>query len=528
MYNITSLPISGLNNNTYGVAAGAIVGGGSAVNGMFFDRGSAADYDAWESLGNPGWSFANLLPYFKKSVTFTPPSPDVAAKYNYTWDKASAYGVDSKGPIQVSYPPFAFPGMSTVWNAWKEFGIPKQVEGAGGKAYNVFSAPSALDPVKRTRSYARTAHYDPYVKRKNLKLVTGYQVTEVKFGKGLKAVGVNVVKKGGNGAKVVVQAKREIVLAAGAIWTPWLLQRSGIGPRSVLEAAGIEVLKDMPGVGANFQDHPFGGAIYQATNPVFPNQEALGTNATFYAEALKEYEAKRTGPLTVARGNQAGFLPLSTLDPDWKTVLAELLKQNASTYLPATYDNKLKAGYAAQLKLTASLLARKDVAAVEFPFGAGPIGFAALQHPLSRGTVSINVTDPGNVPVVDYRTFSNPIDVKFAVATIGFARRFNKTPALASFAPLEVLPGVNITASADIEAYVRTIFGPSFAHPCGTASMLPEKFGGVVDPNLKVWGTSALSVVDASVIPFVPATHLCTTVYAVAERAADLIKARDV
>jgi choline dehydrogenase-like flavoprotein len=443
MYNITSLPIPGLENRTYRAAAGAIVGGGSAVNGMFFDRGSAADYDAWESLGNPGWSFADLLPYFKKSVTFTPPSPEDAVKYNYTWDKESAYGEDSNGPIQVSYPPFAYPAIAAVWKAWKELGIPRQLEGAGGKAYNVFSAPSALDPVKRTRSYARTAHYDPYRTRTNLHLVTGYRVTEVRFEKGLRAMGVNVVQKGGNGEKIVVKARREIVLAAGALWTPWLLQRSGIGPKLVLEAAGIDVLKDMPGVGANFQDHPYGGVSYRFTNDVFPNPGTLSTNTTFYAEALAEYEANRTGPLTIAQGNQASFLPLSTVDPEWQTTIDELLKQNPSTYLPETYDATLTAGYAAQLKLTASLLARTDAAAFEFPFGAGPIGLVALQHPLSRGTVNINASDPANVPVVDYRTFSNPADLKLVASTIAFVRKFNALDALKGFGPVEVAPGLN-------------------------------------------------------------------------------------
>lgn len=112
MYNVTSLPIPALGNRPSYVPAGAVVGGGSAVNGMFFTRGSAADYDAWERLGNPGWGWKDLLPYFKKSVTFTPPDNETAARYNYTWDVEAAYG--GNGPVQVSYPVWNWPTVGEL------------------------------------------------------------------------------------------------------------------------------------------------------------------------------------------------------------------------------------------------------------------------------------------------------------------------------------------------------------------------------------------------------------------------------
>lgn len=205
-YNITSEPIPGLLNVTRSVLVGALVGGGSAVNGMFFDRGSASDYDAWENLGNPGWSFKSLLPYFRKSVTFTPPSAQFAEMYNYTWDIEKAYG--GKGEVQVSFPPYQFPGQEYVWNAWNELGIKKPDEAAGGGAIGAIQAPSALDPVTRTRSYARTAHYDNIAPtRPNYHLWTGYQVTEVLFSNttsNLTATGINIIKRGGDGTKTAL------------------------------------------------------------------------------------------------------------------------------------------------------------------------------------------------------------------------------------------------------------------------------------------------------------------------------------
>jgi choline dehydrogenase-like flavoprotein len=508
------------------VLVGAIVGGGSAVNGMFFDRGAASDYDAWKTLGNPGWGFADLLPYFKKSVTFTPPSAEVAAKLDYSWDVDAAYG--GKGEIQVSFPPYQFPGQEYVWAGWKELGIKKPKEAGAGDAIGAIQGPSALDPVTRTRSYAKTAHYDPYAGRSNLKLLTGYQVTEVVFGNGTEVFGVNIVKREGNGEKVVVRAKREVIIATGAVWTPWLLQRSGIGSRSLLEKAGIQVKKHLPGVGANFQDHPIGGGAWNWTkNAPRPVQGDLLSNATLYEEARKEYEKDRTGPLTTARGNQAAFLPLKVVAAEkWKGLVDAIVAQDPTPYLPEAYEETLIAGFKAQQNLTANLLARDDSAAYEFPFSGGPLGSGVLQRPLSRGTININTTHPLSIPIVDYRTFSNPLDIQVAVPIIQFVRKFNSLNAFKSLGAVELSPGVNVTSDAAIATFLRGSFAPTFAHPAGTAAMLPEEHGGVVSPDLLVYGVKGLSVVDASIIPYLPATHICTTVYAVAEKAADLIKKR--
>lgn len=505
---------------------------------MFFDRGSKADYDAWGTLGNgEQWSFSGLLPYFRKSVTFTPPGPSSpyvnnATNTNYTWDEAVAYG--GKGEIQVSFPPYQFPGQSYVFAAWAELGINKPKEAAGGDAIGAIQAPSALDPVSRTRSYARTAHYDPFVNRTNYVLRTGWKVTEVVFsgnGTGLQAIGVNAMKRDGSGVvgeKVMIKARKEVVVASGAVWTPWLLQRSGIGPKSVLEKAGIEVKKELPGVGANFQDHPIGGPFWNWTrNAPAPVQNDLLTNMTLYGQAEREYAASRTGPLTVARGNQAAFLPLKVVAAEkWKGLVDLVAGQDATPYLPERYEETLLAGFKAQQKLTAELLARDDSAAYEFPFGGGPLGGGVLQRPLSRGTININTENPLSEPIVDYRTFSNPLDVQVAIPIVDFARKFNSLNAFKDLGAVEVSPGENVTSDVAIADFLRKGFAPTFAHPAGTASMLPEEHGGVVGPDLTVYGVKGLSVVDASIIPYLPATHLCTTVYAVAEKAADLIKER--
>lgn len=416
--------------------------------------------------------------------------------------------------------------VDRYWKAWRELGHSKQKEGADGHAYDVFTAPSALDPKTMTRSYARTAHYEPYKNRTNYHLLTGYQVTGIRFVTNLRAVGIDVIKRGTTGPPIAIQARRETIIAAGAIWTPWLLQRSGIGPRAVLEAAGIPVLKDMPGVGANFQDHPMTFSIWNLTNEPFPTPSQLFRNQTFTAQARQEYEQNRTGPFTVARGNQVAFLPLKTINPAWETVVNALLTQDARAYLPEAYDKNLTDGYIAQRNVTANLFLRDDNAVVEYVFNGGPIN-PVLQRPVSRGTINIDPSNPLGDPQVSYRTFSNPIDMANLVAAFKYARRYMSQPALQSLHPVQLLPGANVTADADIEKYLRNMLVfPSFAHASGTAALMPEEYGGVVSIDLRVWGTRRLSVVDASVFPMIPATHLCTSVYAVAEKAADLIKAR--
>ncbi|CAI6339952.1 unnamed protein product [Periconia digitata] len=154
-----------------------------------------------------------------------------------------------------------------------------------------------------------------------------------------------------------------------------------------------------------------------------------------------------------------------------------------------------------------------DGAVVEFPFEAGAIGAFALQRLLSRGFISLNTTSPESPPLVYYRTFSNPLDVSLAISALRYSRKLNDQRAVAGFAPVELAPGNNVTDDAALEAFLRDrAMAPTFGHASGSTSMLPEALGGVVGPDLRVYGTRRLSVVDAGIMPFIPATHLCTTV----------------
>ncbi|KAH8645515.1 alcohol oxidase [Xylariales sp. PMI_506] len=528
LYNLTSVPQAGLRNTTQVVYSACVVGGGSTINGMMLNRGAAEDYDNWGRLNNDSdWSFEGLLPYFIKSSLFQEPSPALASDFNITWDD-QFYG---EGPIHLSIGPFQYPGLSYQWQGMEEVGCVAQVEGGGGNAYGVFWYPNAVDNTTVTRSYAVNQYYEPVANRTNLHLLTGYRANEITFDDSLRATGVRIQPRGvADGEEVkLIKARKEVVLSAGSLHSPQVLQRSGIGPSSLLNAAGIEVLVDLPGVGGNLQDHPVGHMSFNYTQDLNPNPTYLTNNSTFIDWAQTVWAENRTGPLSVSTGNTAALVPLQQVSPDqWEDIADALLDQNVQDFLPATYTSEQLAGFEAQRQLVSSSMMRDNNAVVEVPF-YGAAGFAVvLTKQSSRGTVLL---DPGNVyaePTLDYHTFNNPVDVRIMIENYRFVRRWHQSPIMAAtFAPAETFPGANITSDADLEAVVRSSTASSTAHISGTCAMTPQQLGGVVGTDLRVHGVTGLSVADASIIPLIPGAHTCATVYAIAEKAADLIKARN-
>lgn len=541
-----SAPNLELNNTTSFVAVAAVVGGGSVVNGMGYSRGSRADYDAWEELGNPGWSWDGLLPYFRKSTTFTPPSPEVVSRWNITWDP-SVYG---SGPLRTHISDFQYPDAAVFWDALREQpGLEIPPSANAGVGPGAFWSPLSVDARTMTRATARSAYYDPVnATRGNLRLVTGQTATEILFhpGKALKAKGVRIVSRSDNTARNVY-AKKEVILAAGAIQTPQLLQASGIGPASVLAAAGVKVKKDLPSVGANLQDHPTTLLLFSLSNQSFPNPDTITTNATYNATAWAEYLAHKTGPISTANGNTIAYHSLPSLhqqtSPNTPSTLAtQLLAQNATAHLPPLYHASpaLLQGFLAQRALLARAFTSPATSITSQPLPGNGVAPLPLLKPLSRGTVTLNPTgdDGEGLPVVQYHTLQNPVDAANVVAIVRHARRFWKSAALRVLGPpVEVAPGTAGAAGGDGEQTDeelldrlradRGVFWPSLAHPCGTCAMMPEGLGGCVDAELRVYGVRGLRVVDASVMPLIVGTALQATVYAVAEKAADVIRGRE-
>jgi choline dehydrogenase-like flavoprotein len=529
---IQSQPEPALGNSTFPVLVAKVLGGGSVINGMIYDRGSAADYDAWEALGNKGWGWSGMKPYFVKGTTFQPPSDAVAEGYNITWDPAT-YG---NGPLKVSITDAQYPDVKDYWKAWKATGVHVPVDGNNGEAYGPSWFGNTMDKTTGRRAHARYAYIDPISERTNLKIITKTTAQKIIFdeGKGpMKAVGVQITDDATNKISIVY-AKKEVVLAAGAIQTPKLLQLSGVGPRSVLEAAGVEVKVELDAVGSNFQDHPYATVIFNTTTNTFPNPGLMNTNATFNASAWAQYEADKTGPYTVARGNALAFISLpdmATKDSSVSSVVNSLNSQKEGSYLPSVYksNKKLLKGFEAQKRVIAKIFARSDAAVAEFPVPAdGTYGLVGVEKPLSRGTVHIDAANPTGPPNVIHNAFVNPVDRTILAIGLRYFRTVWARPELKKFSVSETVPGAEHTSDEDIYSALlaQASLSPTLAHPSGSCPMMPEHAGGCVDDKLMVYGTQHLSVIDASIIPIIPSCHLQATMYGIGEKAADVIKAR--
>ncbi|KAG4420213.1 hypothetical protein IFR04_006689 [Cadophora malorum] len=532
MYNITSV---GTKKQYVGI--GCVVGGGSAINAQAFMRGTSEDYDRWAALGgeNSKWSWTDILPYFKKSATFNPPDPKLAEEFNITFDTQKAWG--GNGPVLASFGDYQYPPTKIMYEAWKAFpGITYPRDGSEGQA-GVVWIPSSKDPVTETRSYARTAHYDPVQSRKNYDILTGHKVIKINFRQTRMetiATSVRIVARADNSSIIVVKAKKEIILAAGAIHTPQILQLSGVGPREVLKAANVSLMLDLPGVGSNFQDHSWFAVGYNFTTPVLPNRASLLHDKAFAAWALELWEVNRTGPYSIAQGGGAALaqVGLPVIAPDaYSSIASEIEGLDAASILPLGTDPTIIAGYRAQLKLMAAAARSKNTAWLQMGLGGNPFGLSDQWvfniHPLSRGTVHLDPADPNGEPLVDYRMLSNFIDLRVAVALFkGIRSYYSSQGAMKRLTPVETKPGANVTSDADIESFLKRTLDPSQYHPVGTCPKMPLELGGVVDEKLKVYGVVGLSVVDASMMPLIVGATTQSTVYAVAEKAADLIKAR--
>ncbi|OLN97867.1 Pyranose dehydrogenase 3-like protein 2 [Colletotrichum chlorophyti] len=511
LYNMTSVPQAHLDNRTSGLRLGAVVGGGSSINGMAWDRGSIADYDAWQDLGNPGWGWNTLLTYFRKSSTFEPPSDEYVERYGYEW-APEAYG---DGPVRVGLPSWQWPESALQARAWyADIRVPNLRDGADGDNVGIAWLPQNSGGENGTRSSAETAYFDPAKDRENLHLLVRHYGALVKF-EGNVTAGVEIASRDGLGTKFI--KSKNVILAAGAINTPRILQLSGVGPAGLLTSLGIDVVVDLPGVGANFQDHPAIFMVYDFANDTSLNP-TLMKDKTFYDRSWAEYQENRTGPHTHAWGNRVVFTSLQDLDSD-----------NYQAHLPQIYlDNPtLLEGYNRQRDILKEQFLNPRVGVVEFTFGGAETVPVALQKPLSRGTVFINCTnpDPSIAPLIDFNTIANPIDTLILLRAVAKAREFMSSPSVSSLGVVELMPGAGATSDAEIEAVMRESWlSPSFDHPVGTAAMMPREWGGVVDSGLRVYGVEGLRVVDASIMPLLPAAHTQATVFAVAEYAADLIE----
>ncbi|KAK7978435.1 hypothetical protein PG988_005925 [Apiospora saccharicola] len=531
-YFFPSAPQEFLGGRTTDVWLGKMVGGSSGVNAMMSLRGSAEDYDRWGALfpdNAQDWSWDGMLPYFKKGLTLNPPPADLAKRFNISTD-TSYWGEHS--PIQASFPSYQYPGLDPLMAALQEMPGVELVADSGAGTAGIYWYPTFMDPVMVERSFALNAHYSNHLDRPNYHLMAETSVRRVLL-ENAAATGVEFYTKSNSTVVATVKATKEVLMAAGAVHTPKLLQLSGVGPKKVLAAAGIETLVDLPGVGENFQDHTNAGALIAlpGLGKIHPNANDLTADPAFGKWADDVWAANRTGPHSIAYGNLAGWLPLTAIAPDrFAALAAELEGQDHAAYLAAGSDPTVAAGYAAQMKGLATVM--KSPRTVFARYRVDPTTGASepiLNQPFSRGHVRVdaNAADPfGADPVVDYRSLANPVERAVLVELVKFYRRLHFETSLQSLSPNETLPGAAVASDEQIADWVATALTPSDYHPAGTAAMMPLELGGVVDQTLRVYGVKNLRVVDASIMPVLPGGNTCQPTYALAEKAADIIKSK--
>ncbi|KAJ7793141.1 alcohol oxidase [Mycena olivaceomarginata] len=475
---------------------GKAIGGTSMINLMVLGRGNTVEYDAFEALGSPGWNWQGLVEYFRKSETFAP-SPEEIQKYQVKFNP-NAHGTD--GPITRTLPTWISDFEAPFVKGIASLGVPHNSDSFSGENAGYWSSNRSIDS-QATRSSSASAYYEPNKSKPNLVVITGAQATRILFHSQKHTAG-NIVASGAeylkDGQLHTISANSEVLLCAGAFQTPQLLELSGIGDGKILRDQGIKVILDLPGVGNNLQDH-FWCPYVTETDSKYESVEVL-KNPARATEEWKLYESSRRENFDFSRAASLLNSPQLNIQKEW------LMNDKVPFLEMAIFPGFLPVpGHAAEAgKSYCSFL-------------------LVLAHAFARGSVHINSSDPLTPPTIDPCALDNELDIDFLMQAIKFSRKVAATESMNTVVTKEILPGSAIQSDEQIKDFIRKTISTIY-HPIATASMLPKGEGGVVDPSLRVYGTSNLRVIDASIIPIHVSAHVQATVYAVAEKGADIIK----
>ncbi|KAJ5605489.1 CAZyme family AA3 [Penicillium lagena] len=536
---ITSPPQEGLNGRCLAEPRGRTLGGSSAISRGMVIYPSRTNFNSWEQLGNEGWNWDSLSPYLKKSQTFNPPSAQIAEELSLQYIDPFAHG--TSGPLQVSFGDGPFPPFVGAWpKVFENLDLHITGDPMSGVAKGAFCGPGSAHPTARTSSHAGVTYYNEDVaKRPNLRVITEALVEIVGLEKNSHedVVATEVQFIGKDGIQRTIAARREVILAAGAIKTPHLLELSGIGNSSILQSHGIEPIVENENVGENLQEHGFVPFSWEVADGQ-PTGEALRTPEVA-AAAMAAWQGSGAGPF--------GLCPLPSSYASLEFLKEGELKSLIDQFLQ---EKDLSPSLTAQYEVLRQMLEDEDEPTGQYtlapsqilpdkgPSPKGVLGMlepepenfisiiSVLNRPFSRGSVHLT-SDPKSNPTFDPRFFSHPLDLELHARHVRWLETLAWTEPMASLLKADGRRLQNSSQDITLDTARELARDRILAHyhVCGTAAMMPREKGGVVDSRLKVYGTKNLRVVDASIFPLIPRGNIQTTVYAVAEKAADIIAA---
>jgi choline dehydrogenase-like flavoprotein len=459
---------AGLGGRALKYPRGRLLGGSSSINGMIYMRGQAADYDHWRQLGLTGWGWDDVVPLFRRSE-------------DYYGGADAMHGAG--GPLKVNRQRLSWPILDAFAEAAAEVGIPKTHDFNRGDNFG-----SALFDVNQhggLRWSAARGFLRPVIKRPNLRVVTGALVERLVLETG-RARGVRFRL---NGRAVEASARAEVILAAGAVGSPHILQLSGIGPGALLQRHGVEVVKDAPGVGGNLQDHLQIRAVYKTSGGTLNSRAS-----SLFGKAMigLEYGLFRTGPMSMAPSQLGMF----------------------------AYSSDRQA--TPNLEYHVQPLSLDAFGEPLHPFDALTASVCNIR-PRSRGEVELLSPDPAAAPSIRPNYLSDPADQDVALEAIALTRRICVAPGLAAYHPEEYRPGPEVTDPAELLAAIGRIATTIF-HPVGTCRMGVDD-EAVVDGALRVRGLGALRVADASVMPTITSGNTNAPTVMIGEKAAEMVLA---